>query len=217
MSQRIKQAKPGFTLIELLVVIAVIGVLAAILIPAISAVRQIANESVATSNLRQIHAAILLSKNDSNGRFPAMKNYSWDGPQGGDSVAGSYPYMQEKLEPYFGPVREEGQVQEIFRNPVITAKGSPEWLLEPQHTHFRYNVMTAPGKNPTNNAKAILLFDVVWPDWPAEDLPYKHDGEPSIKIVRAAGAVEDMTYSTYIEKSGGSESPDSEFFAEGWE
>lgn len=44
----------AFTLIELLTVIAIIGILAAILIPVVSRVRQSARESVGLSNLRQI-------------------------------------------------------------------------------------------------------------------------------------------------------------------
>jgi LacI family transcriptional regulator len=208
----------GFTLIELLMVIAVVGILGAILIPALGGVRNRANESVAVSNLRQIYAATMLSNNESGGVFPAMKNYAWDGPTDleGNLVAENYPYIQEKLEPYLGGELSDGEIQEIFRNPVVLAEGDPAWLLEPIHTHFRYNVMTAPGKIPLDEGEAIVLFDVVWPDWPAEDFPYESGGEPSIKVVRAAGAVEPMPYSRYIALSGGAESPESDFFARGW-
>jgi prepilin-type N-terminal cleavage/methylation domain-containing protein len=208
----------GFTLIELLTVIAVIGVLAAILIPAISGVRNRANESVATSNLRQIYAATMLSKNESGGLYPAMKNYAFDGPRNveGELVAESYPYMQEKLEPYLGEQLSDGDIQETFRNPVVLANRSPAWLQEPIHTHFRYNVWTAPGNVPLDDGQAIVLFDVVWPDWPASDLPYSSDGEASIKVVRAAGGVEAMTHSEYVALSGGAESAESDFYAEGW-
>ncbi|MEN8662453.1 MAG: type II secretion system protein [Lentimonas sp.] len=50
----------AFTLIELLTVIAIIGVLAAILIPAISNVREKSHEATCTSNLRQVSSAYLL-------------------------------------------------------------------------------------------------------------------------------------------------------------
>lgn len=160
----------------------------------------------------------MLSKNESGGLFPAMKNYAWDGPTDveGNLVAESYPYIQEKLEPFLGEQLSDGEIQEIFRNPVVLAKKNPAWLLEPEHTHFRYNVQTAPGRVPHDDGEAIVLFDVVWPDWPAQDLPYRDDGEPSIKVVKATGAVESMGYDQYIALSGGAESTDSDFFAEGW-
>lgn len=51
-----KAQKKGFTLVEIMIVVVIIGLLAAMAIPAFQRVRQNARESAITNNLRQLAA-----------------------------------------------------------------------------------------------------------------------------------------------------------------
>jgi len=90
----------GFTLIELLVVIAVIGVLAAILIPVASSVRDKADLTKSVSNARSIGQATMMYAQANKGNYPVWHDYT------------TAHYWWQALRPYLS------DDDEVFRSPA---------------------------------------------------------------------------------------------------
>jgi prepilin-type N-terminal cleavage/methylation domain-containing protein/prepilin-type processing-associated H-X9-DG protein len=88
------RSRPGFTLVELLVVIAIIGILVALLLPAVQAARESARRNKCTNNLKQLGVGFLNFEAANRG-FPARR---WAKEDQGYTGWGTFllPYIEEQ-------------------------------------------------------------------------------------------------------------------------
>src|SRR5438874_9877134 len=86
-------ARSAFTLVELLVVIAIIGVLVALLLPAVQAAREAARRTQCTNHLKQLGLAAH-NFHDVSGTFP--KQTSPNGQTGVSWLCLVLPYLEQK-------------------------------------------------------------------------------------------------------------------------
>ncbi len=105
------RALAGFTLVELLVVIAIIGVLVALLLPAVQAAREAARRTQCTNNLKQLGIGIH-NFHDTNNKFPF--NYQLVGPNAWEALSAHY---------FILPFIEQQTVFQQFRIPTTALPG----------------------------------------------------------------------------------------------
>jgi prepilin-type N-terminal cleavage/methylation domain-containing protein/prepilin-type processing-associated H-X9-DG protein len=96
MGTKNRPVRGGFTLVELLVVIAIIGILVALLLPAVQYVRNSARRTQCLSQMRQIAIAMegYMDSKGSRGRFPSAAQLPHTTPNLPSLVTVLAPYME---------------------------------------------------------------------------------------------------------------------------
>src|SRR5262245_13713930 len=118
---RTPSLRRGFTLVELLVVIAIIGVLVALLLPAVQAAREAARRTSCSSNLRQIGLA-MHNYHDTFKAFPIGALSTLGPAQGANSANGDWawptailPFVEQK------PLYDQLQPGSSPKAPAVTS------------------------------------------------------------------------------------------------
>ena len=178
--------RKGFTLIELLVVIAIVGILAALLLPALQVARDMAKDVSCKSLLRQYAFATKMYANDNDGMM--VDSYHWL-----DYHAGLGRYMGGRWGK-FPRCPGDGVTKSLNRLGTFSAKdedgdshatmvsiGASENALSASERPTRVGpraFWVSEGEIPGEAAKTML-----WADW--QNNPY--DENPTVAIVKPGG------------------------------
>jgi prepilin-type N-terminal cleavage/methylation domain-containing protein len=131
----------GFTLVELLVVIAIIGVLVALLLPAVQAAREAARRSQCSNHLKQIGLACH-NYASANRIMPVSNGADYEGRNGAGWILAVLPFLEEQslydqFSPYFNGVMQstggilDPRCREALRTPRPGLRCPSDATFEP--------------------------------------------------------------------------------------
>lgn len=182
-SQRIRIVN-GFTLVELLVVIAIIGILVALLLPAIQSAREAARRSQCSNNMKNIGLA-LINYADTKKRLPAATQFRPGKPfpnvsngPGGTWVVEILPFIEEQsLYDRFDHTKPSNHAN----NATVVGVSLP-WLICPSDSEIPPNGLFPTAEkqdgastNPNPGGGATLVMGL-W--YPVSAGPTHFDGCP---------------------------------------
>jgi prepilin-type N-terminal cleavage/methylation domain-containing protein len=167
-----KKHSRGFTLVELLVVIAIIGILVALLLPAIQAAREAARRTECTNNLKQIGIAFQ-NYHDTYKRLPI----------------GAYSCCYGTWQPAILAFMEEQVMADLYQ---ILPKSNPTF-----DQYYRYD--NGPADVPASFTPRMRNYDVVSTRFKTLTCP---SDEPQVAAAGITDAKAGVTFHNYVANFG---------------